>query len=112
MRQGDVVWASLDKERICIVVEVRDSVALVLYGTGTYRDGEPSAYIDPKRRYGLRFKLSKPTYFYARSHRRITESDVTKRAGVCPFDLYERVCELVSEAALKLHPAPTKGEGP
>jgi len=94
------------------VVEVRDGVALVLYGTGTYRNEESSAYIDPKRRVGMRFKLSKPTYFYARCHRRITAADVTKHAGICPLDLYERVCELVSEAALKLPPVPgEEGEG-
>ena len=111
MRAGEVVWAELDKERLCVVIAVRDGEAIVLPATGTFRGWEERAEIDHKRRVGIRFKLTKKTYFYASDHRRITDADVNRSAGLCPTDLFQRINEIVALAALSL-PEPETAQSP
>jgi hypothetical protein len=99
MKSGEVVWAKTDKRRLCIVIAVKGTEGLALYGTGTRRDDFERVEIDHRHRFGKRFGLSKPTYFYARCRVRLTDGTVEKSMGDCPAGLFDELWALLRDEA-------------
>lgn len=100
MKPGEIVWANLDKKRPCVILQVRDNRALLLYGKRKARpDWRHERVALPSRLYH-QMRLIAPTYFYSENHAIVSEQQIEDTCGNCPPRFYEKLIDLVEEVAL------------
>ncbi len=104
VRNGDIVWVSLDKVRVAIVFHVDPAKNAIVCVAGTSKDrgAKPSSYVlvDPGSDEGKALKLTMPTYFHAEL-RFARVSQIERTEGRCPLDLFDEVDELLDSYCAK-----------
>ena len=106
MKPGEIVWANLDKKRPCVILQVRDNQALLLYGKRKARpDWRHEKVALPSRLY-RQMRLIATTYFYSENHAIVSEEKIEESCGNCPPRFYEKLVDLIEESALASFSAP------
>lgn len=112
MKRGDLAWVDLDKRRPTIIVEVGETKAIVMHGTGTERPHYDSLCIDNRSPAGRRLGLTKPTYFYSGNWAIVPREQVAKTTGACPFAVFHKLEALLAdEAKLAIQGVRASGTG-
>lgn len=104
MKAGDLLWVTSTKDgkdeaRPAVVIEMRDPLALVVTGTGTLRTDIPHVAVSERERFGMRFGLRKPTYFYVSGLEVVCPAQVKSELGQCLARRFFQIEELLTTDA-------------
>lgn len=96
-RPGHFYWIRhADKQRPAVVLEVRESSALVVFGTRTQRS-RMRVQLKTASRDGRRFGLKETTYFYPDNCEVLAASVFAEEGAPCSADFFLDLRELMTD---------------
>lgn len=99
MRERATVWIDLaDKRRPAVVIEVREALVRVAYGTHVEPSaGVPAVLVTEGTRAGRKFPLREPTWFTGANTAWESPRALALGSGECARDLFDALRALVEE---------------
>lgn len=105
MRELDTVWIHIASfDRPGIVIEVREDLARVAYGTRQKHEYPHQLVVSPENRQGRSFPLTTTTYFYGSNTEWRSIDDLRAGKRRCSFELFYEIRKLVEEYDATVEP--------
>ncbi len=103
MRERNTVWLELaDKSRPGVVVEVREELVRVAYGTTKEQPKVAAAVVHHDTRAGRKFPLKATTYFYGANVAWELRASLRSGSADCTRELFNEIRRLIEEHDARL----------